>query len=69
MPWPKTEATHYHACTVRTQTKVMQSKWSDGCYLTKYHWVLESRIPLHVDDALDSLDDLLKSKENPALTR
>ena len=30
--------------------------------------MLEYRIPLHVEDALDYLDDHLKLKENPALT-
>ena len=66
---PQTGATHHHA-QYDFQTKVLQSKsWlSDGCYLTMA--VLEYRIPLKVNAALASLDDPLKSKENPAaLTR
>ena len=29
-------------------------------YLNKYPWLLEYRIPLQANDALDSLDDHLK---------
>ena len=71
MPWPINKCNSL-PCTVKTsQTKVMKSKgWlSYGCYLTQYPWVIEYRIPLHADDAIDSLDDYLKSKENSALTR
>ena len=67
MPWP-IKTRNSLPCTVKTyQTKVMQSKgWlSYGCYLTKYPWVLEYRIPLHVDDALDSLKDHLNRRRNP----
>ena len=41
---------------------------SVGCYLNKYSWVLDYRIPSQADDALVSLDDHFKSKENPAPT-
>ena len=61
MSWHINRRNSLPYCTVRTsQTKVVQSKgWlSDGC--TKYPWVLKYHIPLHVDDAVDSLDDHLK---------
>ena len=47
----------------------MQSKgWlPNGFYLTLYPWVLEYRIPLYMDDALDSLDDHLNRRRIPPL--
>ena len=55
MPWPINRRNSL-SCTVRTsQTKVVQSKG----LLSDLYWVLEYHILLHVNSALDSLDDHL----------
>ena len=60
MPWPKTDATYYHEWLGLLRQRPCNQRVG---FLMDVTWVLEYRIPLQVDDALNSLDDHLKIEE------